>query len=130
MADYFFHYTSRVVAQMVASAGVLLPGPGGLYLSDELFRSCAEAADALAIPVFGPDVNTGSGRFPLTKPIEVVCCIPAIRLDRTLLSGPNEVGPWREPRTNRVIYWGRGQEFKYALPVEVEGLPWVTLIDP
>lgn len=130
MANYYFHYTSLVVAQMVQSSGLLVPGRGVLYLADELFRTAAEAADRLAIPAVGPEFTTGAGVIPLTKPVELVCCIPEQRLDAAVLEGPSSVAPLREPGTRRVIYWGGGRQYKYRASIAIQGLTWVRLVRP
>lgn len=130
MADYLLHYTSRVAAQLTMSRGFIQPGRAFVYLADELFRTAAEAADRLAIPVIGPDYGGPFGAVPLTKPIEFVCCIPMSRIDPNVLTGPTIVEPLREPGGGRVLYLGGGREYRYAATIEAGDLAWVTLSSP
>jgi len=66
MGHYFFHYTSRRLAQEVIVSGWLWPGRGGrLYLTQDTFERGADAANRLAI----------SG-----KPVELTCIIPKDRV--------------------------------------------------
>ncbi len=133
MADYFFHYTSRVVAQMVLADGWLRPAgdSGGLWLSDELFTSAWEAADRLAIPPAGPPLGVQQTvTVHLTKPVEVVCCIPAVRLNTALLRFRGRAGPWRDVVSGRIIYSGGGRQYEYLGPVFVGDLAWVQLVTP
>lgn len=131
MADYYFHYTSRVAAQLIIAADQLSPGAGGaVYLTDEVYATGAEAAQQLAIPVTGPVAVTLSGTVLLTKPVEVVCLIPAARIPDIAPGQAEDVDALRDPRTKEVIYLGGGRQFRYPRPIDVAGLRWLPLGSP
>jgi hypothetical protein len=130
LADFYFHYTSRTVAQMVIAAGLLRPLGGAVFLTDRPYQSGAEAANELGIPVWGPLVATPRGRVYLTKPVEVVCLIPAWRLERGRLSLMEAADPFADAFTARSIYAGGGRQFRYTGDIDVDGLAWLTLSTP
>jgi hypothetical protein len=131
VADYYFHYTSRVAAQMVFAAGRLRgSAQRPVYLADTLFRTTSEAASRLGIPVAGPAVNLQSGFLQLTKPIDIVCAVPASRLNPVMLSSREAVAQFRDWSTREVIYAGGGEQFRYLDSIDIRGLPWLTLLSP
>lgn len=131
MADYYFHYTSAVAAQMIVAAGQLTPSAGGVvYITDEVYATGAEAANHLGIPVVGPEVSTNTGVFPLTKPVVMVCAIPAPRVPAIAAALIGPALQYRDRSTGQVIYWGGGGEFRYPQPINVTGLPWLRLGSP
>ena len=129
-AEYYFHYTSLVAAQMIIAVGSLEPRRGCIYLSEELFASGAAAARILGIPVVGPSITGPLGLTNLTKPVEIVCCIPADYIDATMLEGPEPAEPFRDWGTGAIVYSGGGRQYRYRGELEVTGLPWLTLGRP
>lgn len=124
MADYYFHYTSRVAGQIIIANGFIQPGLSGVvYLTDEVFGRGTEAANRLGIPAVGPVMGPAS----LTKPLEVVCVIPASRLPGIagVPSGP--AAPYVNPVTGALVYLGGAREFLYPNAVNVRGLSWLLL---
>jgi hypothetical protein len=131
MADtYYFHYTSSVAAQMIVAVGRIEPRNGAIYLTDELFPSGHEAARFLAIPPIGPSLAGPSGITNLTKPVDVVCCIPATSINENALQGPDVVAPFRDWPTGNILYSGGGRQFRYGSVIDVRGVPWLTLGRP
>jgi hypothetical protein len=131
MADYYFHYTSDVAAQMIIAAGQLVPGAAGVvYITDEVYAMGADAANALAIPMVGPEVATAVGVLPLTKPVTLVCVIPHTRVPGIAAAPVAPALPYRDPRNGQVLYWGGGREFRYPQSINIAGLPWLRLGSP
>jgi len=131
MADWYFHYTSQVAAQMIRASGWIWGSSDRVvYLTDELYGTHGDAADFLGIPVVGPAVGTQFGMVQLTKPVEMVCCIPRQLLNSSPLYGPYLAAPFWDNSTGRLIYKGGGREFRYPDPIRVAGLPWVSLVQP
>ncbi|MBI2759869.1 MAG: hypothetical protein HYX51_00375 [Chloroflexi bacterium] len=128
---HFYHYTSRVAAQMAIATGYLHPGSDGVvYLTDDTYATGAAAAQYLGIPVIGPSLSTPVGVAPLTKPMETVCIIPDDRVPGLTHSGAVRAAPFREYSTGRVIYLGGGREFRYPRPIDIAGLMWIALPVP
>jgi hypothetical protein len=115
---------------MIMASGTLDTKGGFLYLTDELFGTGSEAARFLAIPVTGPSMASASGLVNLTKPVEVVCCIPAPLVDAALLQGPEDVDPFRDWATGNILYAGGGRQFRFSGRIDVAGLAWLTLGKP
>ena len=131
MADWYFHYTSYVAAQMIRAAGWIQGSSSRVvYLTDELYLTNGDAANILGIPIAGPAIGTQAGVVHLTKPVEIVCCIPAPRLLASLLKGPRPAKPFWDNSTGAVIYRGQGREFTYSGPIPVAGLPWINPVRP
>jgi len=130
MTDFLFHYTSRVSAQMILSAGTIMASNAPISLSDEFLPSGADAARLLGIPPVGPAIGARLGLAQLTKAIEVVCCIPTQALDPLFLSGPVPAAPFRDFLTRRLIYSGGANEYLYRRDIPVRGLTWLALTAP
>jgi hypothetical protein len=129
LADYYFHYTSRTVAQMVIASGFLRPLGGAIFLADRAYQSGAEAAGALG-PSLGSADGTPEDAVRLTKPIELVCCIPAGRLTPALLTGPEKADPFVDSGRQRLIHAGGGRQFRYFAEIDIRGLAWLQLTAP
>ena len=131
VTDFLFHYTSSVAAQMVRATGSLMGSAmRPLYLTDPLFRTASDAANALGIPVIGPAMGTLSGPVQLTKPVDVICAIPRARVDERRLSALEVAEPFRDLTNNAVIYSGGGSQFRYYASIDVDGLPWMSFVQP
>ena len=106
-----YHYTSRYAAQNIISTGRLSPSAGGVvFLTPDLYRSGAEAANRLAI---------------IGKPAEVRLEIPLNRLAAmsplTSVQIYTQFGLFRE---------GQGHEFTVDRPIDVRDLAWYPLSVP
>lgn len=113
MGDYFFHYTSRYLAQQIIISGLLRPGRGGrLYLTQDTFERGADAANRLAITI---------------KPVEVTCVIPKDRI--TDISEDRHIEPILGADGSE-IRWGCGSEKYTTKEVDVKGLAWLSLAMP
>lgn len=124
MADYYFHYTSRVAGQIIIANGLIQPGASGVvYLTDEVFGRGTVAANRLGIPAVGPAIGPAS----LTKPLEVVCVIPVARLPGIAAIAPGPAAPYVNPATGVLLYAGGAREFPYPNAVNVRGLSWLLL---
>jgi hypothetical protein len=113
MGEYFFHYTSRHLAQEIIISGWLKPGRGGrLYLTGDSFERGADAANRLAI---------------LRMPVEVACVIPKDKVEDCS----------EERHVHSIlgsdgieIRQGCGREQYTTKSINIEGLPWLTLLVP
>ena len=125
MAALYFHYTSRIAAQLIIAAGELLPGSDGfVYLTDDPIATGAEAANTLGIPVIGPLIHTRLGEMYLSKPVEVVCEIPSERLAATIRLLQEAAAEYTEFATGRLLYSGKGHQYRYPGTINIQGLAW------
>ena len=113
MGEYFFHYTSRRLAQEITISGWLRPGRGGrLYLTEDIFERGADAANSLAIA---------------GKPTEMACVIPKDKV--------TEVSEERHVEAilgadGSEIRSGCGNEQYTTKAINVKGLSWMSLSAP
>lgn len=114
MATHYYHYTSRYFAQNIWCMGVLNSPHGINYLTPDLYKSGAEAAQALAIQ---------------GKPVEVGCTITDDVIREALGGIPSvePIGGLTHPETGEWFRRGGGNQMRVPAPIPLNPSDWIVL---
>ena len=119
MPQFYYHYTSRENAQRIIPLGKLKASRSGqrLWLTEDFYNRGVDAAKNLSIP---------------TEVIEVVCVIPSIDIDNTVLLSARRAAdpaPW-DPARDKT---GGGSEYytvNLGAEINVSHAAWIELASP